>query len=57
MKQHNDNVGTVKDLVIHRIETAKSDIHSAEILLNAGELLEPVSQYCENKFASSKKDE
>ncbi|MBQ5916950.1 MAG: HEPN domain-containing protein [Lachnospiraceae bacterium] len=37
MKQHNDNVGTVKDLVIHRIETAKSDIHSAEILLNAGE--------------------
>ena len=37
MKQHNDNVGTVKDLVIHRIETAKSDIHFAEILLNAGE--------------------
>lgn len=57
MKQHNDNVGTVKDLVIHRIETAKSDIHSAEILLNAKELLELVSQYCENKFASSKKDE
>jgi hypothetical protein len=44
LKQHNDNVGTVKDLVIHRIETAK-------------ELLELVSQYCENKFASSKKDE
>ena len=37
MKQSNDNVGTVKDLVLHRIETAKSDIKSAEILLNAGE--------------------
>ena len=37
MKQRDDNIGTVKDLVNHRIETAKSDIHSAEILLNAGE--------------------
>lgn len=37
MKQPDDNIGTVKDLVLHRIETAKSDIKSAEILLNAGE--------------------
>ena len=37
MKQHDENIGTVKDLVYHRIETAKSDINSAEILLNAGE--------------------
>ena len=36
MKQP-DNVGTVKELVLHRIETAKSDIKSAEILLKAGE--------------------
>ena len=32
-----DDIGTVKDLVLHRIETAKSDIKSAKILLNAGE--------------------
>ena len=37
MKLHDDNIGTVEDLVKHRIETAKSDIHSAEILLNASE--------------------
>lgn len=37
MKQPDDNIGTVKDLVLHRIETAKSDIKSAQILLDAGE--------------------
>ena len=37
MKQTNDNVGTIRDLVLHRIETAKSDINSAKILLDAGE--------------------
>lgn len=37
MRQPDSNIGTVKDLVLHRIETAKSDIKSAEILLNAGE--------------------
>ena len=37
MKQPNDNIGTVKDLVWHRIETAKSDINAAKILLDAGE--------------------
>ena len=37
MKQRDDNIGTVKDLVNHRIKTAQSDIRSAEILLNAGE--------------------
>ena len=37
MKQPDDNRGTVKDLVLHRIETAKSDIKSAQILLDAEE--------------------
>lgn len=37
MKQPDDNIGTVKDLALHRIETAKSDINSAKILLDAGE--------------------
>lgn len=37
MKQPENNIGTVKDLALHRIETAKSDINSAKILLNAGE--------------------
>lgn len=29
--------GTIKDLVLYRIETAKSDLKSADILLKAGE--------------------
>lgn len=33
MKQPDDNKGTIKDLVLHRIETAKSDIKSAQILI------------------------
>lgn len=37
MKQPEENIGTVEDLVLHRIETAKSDIKSAQILLDAGE--------------------
>ena len=37
MKPPDDNRGTVKDLVLHRIETAKSDIKSAQILLDAEE--------------------
>ena len=37
MRQPDDNIGTVKDLVLHRVETAKSDINSARILLDAGE--------------------
>lgn len=37
MKQPDNNIGTVKDLALHRIETAKSDIKSAQILLDAGE--------------------
>jgi len=37
LRQPDDNIGTVKDLVLHRVETAKSDINSARILLDAGE--------------------
>lgn len=37
MKQPDNNIGTAKDLALHRIETAKSDIKSARILLDAGE--------------------
>lgn len=37
MKQPDENIGTIKDLAMHRIETAKSDIKAAEILLDAGE--------------------
>ncbi|MCR1842265.1 HEPN domain-containing protein [Murimonas intestini] len=36
MMQHND-IGTKKDLALYRIETAKSDMKSAKILLEAGE--------------------
>ena len=36
MEQHNESE-TIQDLVLYRIETAKSDLKSAEVLLNAGE--------------------
>lgn len=36
MKQHNEK-GTKRDLVLYRIRTAKSDVKSAKILLEAGE--------------------
>ena len=35
MEQYNEKIGTRKDLVSYRIETAKSDLKSAKILLNA----------------------
>lgn len=37
MEQHDQNIGTRKDLVLHRIDTAKNDVHSAEILFQAKE--------------------
>lgn len=33
MKQHNQEIGTRKDLVIYRLETARSDLRSAKTLL------------------------
>ena len=36
MTQHNEK-GSQRDLVLYRIETAKSDVKSAKILLEAGE--------------------
>ena len=32
-----ENIGTVKDLVLYRVQTAKDDLSSARILLRAGE--------------------
>lgn len=46
MEQYNEKIGTRKDLVSYRIETAKSDLKSAKILLNAGEFIELVEKYC-----------
>ena len=37
MRLPDDNVGTVRDLALHRIETSKSNIKAAKILLDAGE--------------------
>lgn len=37
MERLSQNVGTRKDLVLHRIQTAKSDLNAARILLNAEE--------------------
>lgn len=37
MRLPDDNIGTVRDLALHRIETSKSDIKAAKILLDAGE--------------------
>jgi hypothetical protein len=35
MEQHNDDIGTKKDLVLYRLQTAKADLKSARILLAA----------------------
>lgn len=37
MEQYNDEIGTKKDLILHRLETAKSDLHSAKILFDERE--------------------
>ena len=37
MEQHNE-IGTVADLALYRIETAESDLQSAKILFQAGQL-------------------
>lgn len=49
MEQYNEKIGTRKDLVSYRIETAKSDLKSAKILLNAvnikAQITEPIMQF------------
>ena len=46
--QHNEK-GTRRDLVLYRLEVAKSDIKSAKILLDAGEcrraITEPIMEF------------
>lgn len=37
MEQPSRNMGTRKDLVLYRIQTAKSDLNAARILLDADE--------------------
>lgn len=37
MEQHKEDIGTNKDLVFYRLQTAKSDLKSARILLAAEE--------------------
>lgn len=37
MEQHNETIGTRKDLMLYRIQTAKADLKSAKILLEAEE--------------------
>lgn len=37
MEQLNQNIGTRKDLALYRIQTAKSDLNAARILLDAEE--------------------
>lgn len=37
MEPHKEEIGTKEDLAIYRIQSAKSDLRSAKILLDAGE--------------------
>ena len=37
MEQPKETIGTKKDLVLYRLQTARSDLKSARILLEAGE--------------------
>ena len=34
MEQHSQEIGTRRDLVVYRLETAKNDLRSARVLLN-----------------------
>ena len=34
MEQHSQEIGTRRDLVVYRLETAKNDLRSARALLN-----------------------
>ena len=47
--ENHENIGTVKDLVLYRVQTAKDDLSSARILLRAGEykglIIEHIMQY------------
>lgn len=49
MEQYNEKIGTRKDLVSYRIETAKSDLKSAKILLMQvnikAQITEPIMQF------------
>ena len=49
MMQPNEK-GTQKDLVLYRIETSKSDIKAAEILLAAKELVSRVEEYVQARW-------
>lgn len=48
MAQHNDKA-TKKDLVLYRIDTAKSDCRASQLLLDAkefrGQITEPIMQF------------
>ena len=37
MEQHEQNIGTRKELVLYRIQTARSDLKAAKILFGAEE--------------------
>ena len=34
MEQHDVEIGTIRDLVLYRIETSKNDLKSAKVLLS-----------------------
>ncbi len=36
MEQHKEDIGTRKDLVLYRLQTAKADLKSAGILFGGG---------------------
>ena len=46
MEQRNGDVGTKKDLMLYRLENAKSDLKSAKILFAAEEFIRIIEEYC-----------
>ncbi len=47
MEQLEESIGTKKALVHYRLETARADLKSAKILLEAGEYRRTKFLYCE----------
>ena len=50
MEQPKEDIGTKKDLVLYRLQTARSDLKSAKILLAAEEFILLAEKYCMAQF-------
>ena len=50
MEHPEKDIGTKKDLVLYRLQIARSDLKSARILMEADEFLQLAEKYCMTQF-------